>query len=65
MERRAVGTTADSAVEELANQWHAAYAFEFQNVAVVRFVTAFPKRYFPAIPIGHVAKGCRAIFQSQ
>ena len=33
--------------------------------AVARFVTAFPKRYFPAIPIGHVARGCRAIFQSQ
>ena len=64
MERRAVGTAADGAVEELANQRRVAHAFEFQ-MSRVRFVTAFPKRYFPAIPIGHVARGCRAIFQSQ
>jgi hypothetical protein len=63
MERRAVGTAADGAVEELANQRRVVHAFEFQMSRWL--VTAFPKRYFPAIPIGHVARGCRAIFQSQ
>src|SRR3977135_2916752 len=47
MERRAVGTAADGAVEELANQRRVVHAFEFQ---MSRWLgTAFPKRYYPAI----------------